>query len=105
MEEKVRAAAKLALENMYMFGGMPKPDPKYDEYLGRMVETVVAATREPEPTTNEEFRERAEDLLNAASDMLDRIEGLSEEAESDLDSVKLSVSYAIDEVDELDLDQ
>jgi len=44
-DENLRKVAKLALENMYMFGGMPKPDPKYDSYLNRMIETIVDASK------------------------------------------------------------
>jgi hypothetical protein len=40
-ESKIRSTLKAALENMYMFGGMPKPDPKYDTYLQNMIEMVI----------------------------------------------------------------
>lgn len=36
-----RNTVKIALENMYMFGGCPRPDPKYDQYLNIMIETVM----------------------------------------------------------------
>jgi hypothetical protein len=37
----IRQTIKAALENMYMFGGMPKPDPNYDSYMNRMIEMVM----------------------------------------------------------------
>ena len=40
-KEEVRAYLKMALENMYMFGGMPRPDPKYDSYLDGLIEMVM----------------------------------------------------------------
>ena len=40
-KEEVRAYLKMALENMYMFGGMPRPDPKYDNYLDGLIEMVM----------------------------------------------------------------
>ena len=36
-----RHAVKVCLENMYMFGGMPKPDPKYDSYLETMIKIIM----------------------------------------------------------------
>lgn len=40
-----QAAIKVALENMYMLGGMPRPEPKYepkyDQYMKRMIEYVM----------------------------------------------------------------
>ncbi|MFW6225461.1 MAG: hypothetical protein ACOC3V_00715 [bacterium] len=42
----IRQAIKHALENMYMFGGMPKPDPNYDSYMDRMIEMVMNAVKE-----------------------------------------------------------
>lgn len=36
-----RNIVKIALENMYMFGGCPRPDPKYDQYLNSMIESVM----------------------------------------------------------------
>jgi hypothetical protein len=90
---------------MYMFGGMPKPDPKYDEYLNRMLEIVVAAAKDKEPATNEEFRQAAEEKLHEAADLLDRIAGLSDASDSDLDSAKIYVEMAASEVHELDLEQ
>jgi len=104
-EQNLRNQAKAALENMYMFGGMPKPDPKYDEYLNRMLEIVVAAAKDKEPATNEEFRQAAEEKLHEAADLLDRIAGLSDASDSDLDSAKMSVEMAASEVHELDLEQ
>lgn len=44
-ENNLRRVAKTALENMYMFGGMPKPDPKYDEYMEKMIEAIVQAAK------------------------------------------------------------
>ena len=44
-DTNLRKVAKLALENMYMFGGMPKPDPKYDNYLENMIETIIQASK------------------------------------------------------------
>lgn len=43
--DSLRAAAKMALENMYMFGGMPKPDPKYDQYLENMIQVILNAAK------------------------------------------------------------
>ena len=40
--ESIRRTAKVALENMYMFGGMPRPDDKYDSYLNNMVNVIMA---------------------------------------------------------------
>jgi hypothetical protein len=40
-DDKIRSVVKIALENMYMFGGMPKPDPKYDDYLNRLIESIM----------------------------------------------------------------
>ena len=40
-DDKIRSVVKTALENMYMFGGMPKPDPNYDNYLNRLIESIM----------------------------------------------------------------
>lgn len=104
-EPNLRNQAKAALENMYMFGGMPKPDPKYDEYLNRMIEVIVSAAKSKEPATNEEFRKAAEEKLHEAAGLLDRIAGLSDASDSDLDSAKMSVKMAASDVHELDLEQ
>ena len=42
-EDKIKSVVKMVLENMYMFGGNPRPDPKYDEYLNRMIETIMTS--------------------------------------------------------------
>ena len=39
--EKIKNATKLALENMYMFGGMSRPDPNYDRYLNAMISNIM----------------------------------------------------------------
>lgn len=44
-EAGIRTQLQAALENMYMFGGMPKPDPNYDSYLKRMIECVMIEVR------------------------------------------------------------
>ena len=38
---QVETVVKLALENMYMFGGMPKPDPNYDNYIKKMSDAIM----------------------------------------------------------------
>lgn len=45
-DDKIRTSIKTALENMYMFGGMPKPDPKYDSYMNKMIEYVMKSIKE-----------------------------------------------------------
>lgn len=40
-ESGIRNQLRAALENMYMLGGMPKPEPKYEEYINRMIECVM----------------------------------------------------------------
>lgn len=40
-EQAIRTQLKAALENMYVLGGMPKPEPKYESYLNRMIECVM----------------------------------------------------------------
>jgi hypothetical protein len=40
-EAGIRNQLQAALENMYMLGGMPKPEPNYDSYLKRMIEAVM----------------------------------------------------------------
>jgi hypothetical protein len=40
-EKKLKSVIKTALENMYMFGGMPKPDPNYDRYLNNMINVIL----------------------------------------------------------------
>ena len=40
---ELRRIIKDALENMYMFGGMPRPDPGYDRYLNNMINMVSNA--------------------------------------------------------------
>lgn len=40
---QIESTIKIALENMYMFGGMPKPDPTYDTYLNNMIKTIMNA--------------------------------------------------------------
>ena len=32
---------KCALENMYMFGGMGRPNPGYDKYLNNMIKMIM----------------------------------------------------------------
>ena len=41
----IKSVAKVALENMYMFGGMPKPDPMYDDYLKGMIDMIMNAVK------------------------------------------------------------
>lgn len=40
-DQKLKLVIKTALENMYMFGGMPKPDPNYDNYLNKMINVIL----------------------------------------------------------------
>ena len=40
-EDRMKNIIKIALENMYMFGGMPRPDPKYDSYLESTINYVM----------------------------------------------------------------
>jgi hypothetical protein len=40
-EKTIRNTIKAALENMYIFGGMPKPDPRYDQYLAWLTEIIM----------------------------------------------------------------
>ena len=40
-EPHVRNTVKGALENMYMFGGMGRPNPDYDRYMNNMIEMVM----------------------------------------------------------------
>ncbi len=40
-EDDMRYRIKVALENMYMFGGMPKPDPNYDRCINNMIEYIM----------------------------------------------------------------
>lgn len=44
-ESAIRNQLKAALENMYMFGGMPKPDPNYERYLNNMIECVMSEVK------------------------------------------------------------
>lgn len=102
-EPNLRNQAKAALENMYMFGGMPKPDPKYDEYLNRMLEIIVASAKDKEPATNEEFRQAAEEKLHEALDLLDNVADLTGEQESDLDMVKMGIHHVTQDLREFSL--
>ena len=36
-----KADVKSALENMYMLGGNPRPDPKYNQYLQNMINIIM----------------------------------------------------------------
>jgi hypothetical protein len=38
---KIEQTVKIALENMYMFGGMGRPDPNYDRYLNNMITCIM----------------------------------------------------------------
>jgi len=38
---RIRSTVKAALENMYMFGGMGRPNPEYDRYLNNMIEMIM----------------------------------------------------------------
>ena len=40
-KEEIREYLKIVLENMYMFGGMPRPDPKYDSYMNTQIEILM----------------------------------------------------------------
>ena len=59
--DNIRHIAKIALENMYMLGGMPKPDPNYDKYLNNMIEMIV---KEVEKTMNKNMVERIKQTIN-----------------------------------------
>lgn len=39
--EKLESTIQIALENMYMLGGMPKPDPNYHQYLQKMINMIM----------------------------------------------------------------
>jgi hypothetical protein len=47
---ELRRTIKDALENMYMFGGMPRPDPNYDRYLNNMINMVSNAILQQKET-------------------------------------------------------
>jgi hypothetical protein len=47
--DEVRGVLKIALENMYMLGGNPKPEPKYDSYLNNMIEMVMTKVKKLKP--------------------------------------------------------
>ena len=40
-QDGIERVVRISLENMYMFGGNPRPDPNYEKYLNSMIKSIM----------------------------------------------------------------